>query len=53
MHGDSLQDINKNKDIKELLDMNTFSKIIILSNGKVPGIVEKIYDLETVAGGVA
>ena len=53
MHGDSLQDINKNKDIKELLDMNTFSKIIILSNGKVPGIVEKIYDLEAVAGGVA
>jgi stage III sporulation protein AA len=44
MHGDSLKSILENPNIKELLDMNIFSKIILLSSGKIPGIVEKIYD---------
>ena len=44
MHGDSLNSILENPNIKELLDMNIFSKIILLSSGKIPGIVEKIYD---------
>lgn len=52
MHGDSITSIIKNKDIKELLDLNIFSKIIILSNGKTPGIVEKVYDTNKL-GGVA
>lgn len=52
MHGDSIKSIVRNKEIKELLDLNIFSKIIILSNGKIPGIVEKIYDTEKL-GGVA
>lgn len=52
MHGDSIKSILKNQNIKELLDLNIFSKIIILSNGKVPGIVEKVYDTQTL-GGVA
>ncbi len=52
MHGDSIKSILKNENIKELLDLNIFSKIVILSSGKVPGIVEKIYDTETL-GGVA
>ena len=52
MHGDSITSIIKNKDIKELLDLNIFSKIIILSNGKTPGIIEKVYDTNKL-GGVA
>lgn len=52
MHGDSIKSILKNQNIKELLDLNIFSKIVILSNGKVPGIVEKVYDTEKL-GGVA
>lgn len=44
MHGDSLNSIMKNPNVKELLDMNVFRKIIVLSSGKIPGIVEKIYD---------
>ncbi len=52
MHGDSIKSILKNQNIKELLDLNIFSKIVILSNGKVPGIVEKVYDTQTL-GGVA
>lgn len=44
MHGDSLKSIVENPNIKELLDMKIFSKIILLSSGKIPGIVEKIYD---------
>lgn len=52
MHGDSITSIIKNKDIKELLDLNIFDKIIILSNGKIPGIIEKVYDTNKL-GGVA
>lgn len=52
MHGDSIKSILKNQNIKELLDLNIFSKIVILSNGKVPGIIEKVYDTEKL-GGVA
>lgn len=52
MHGDSIKSVLKNENIKELLDLNIFSKIIILSNGKVPGIVEKVYDTQKM-GGVA
>ena len=52
MHGDSLSSILKNKNIRELLNLNIFSKIVILSNGKIPGIIEKIYDTESI-GGVA
>lgn len=44
MHGDSLKSILENENIKELMDMKIFSKIILLSSGKIPGIVEKIYD---------
>lgn len=50
IHGDSLNSINKNDDIKELLNLKIFSKIIILSNGKIPGIVEKIYDTDSIGG---
>ena len=46
IHGDSLKSILKNENIKELLDLNIFSKIILLSNGKIPGIVEKVYDTQ-------
>ena len=52
MHGDSLNSILKNKEIKELIDSNVFSKIVLLSSGKIPGIVEKIYDTSKL-GGVA
>ena len=52
MHGDSLNSILKNKEIKELIDSNVFSKIVLLSSGKIPGIVEKIYDTSKI-GGVA
>lgn len=52
MHGDSITSIVKNKELKELLDLNIFSKIIILSNGKTPGVVEKVYDTSKL-GGVA
>jgi len=44
MHGNGLDSILKNDGMKELMDMNVFSKIILLSSGKIPGIVEKIYD---------
>lgn len=44
MHGDSLKSVLENANVKELIDMNVFSKIILLSSGKIPGIVEKIYD---------
>lgn len=44
MHGDSLKSVLENENVKELIDMNVFSKIILLSSGKIPGIVEKIYD---------
>jgi stage III sporulation protein AA len=50
MHGDSLSSILKNENIKELLNLNIFSKIIILSNGKVPGIIEKVYDTKNIGG---
>ena len=50
MHGDSITSIIKNKEIKELLDLNIFSKIIILSSGKTPGVVEKIYDTNMLGG---
>lgn len=52
MHGDSVKAILKNENIKELLNLNIFSKIILLSNGKIPGIVEKVYDTQNL-GGVA
>ena len=52
MHGDSIKSILKNENIKELLNLNIFSKIIVLSNGKIPGIIEKVYDTEKL-GGVA
>ena len=42
MHGDSIKSILKNENIKELLNLNIFSKIILLSNGKIPGIIEKV-----------
>ncbi len=50
MHGDSLNSITKNIKIKELLDMEIFSKIILLSSGKTPGVVEKIYDTRELGG---
>ncbi len=50
MHGDSIKSILKNPNVKELLDLDIFSKIIILSSGKVPGIVEKIYDTKDLGG---
>ena len=50
MHGDSIKSILKNENIKELLDLNIFSKIVILSNGKIPGIIEKVYDTEKLGG---
>ena len=37
-------EVLENTNVKELIDMNVFSKIILLSSGKIPGIVEKIYD---------
>ena len=52
MHGDSIKSLLKNENIKELLNLNIFSKIILLSNGKIPGIIEKVYDTEKL-GGVA
>lgn len=52
MHGDSIKSILKNENIKELLDLNIFSRIILLSSGKIPGIVEKVYDTQKL-GGVA
>ena len=52
MHGDSIKSILKNENIKELLNLNIFSKIILLSNGKIPGIIDKVYDTEKL-GGVA
>lgn len=52
IHGDSLSSISKNGDINELLDLKIFSKIVILSNGKIPGVIEKIYDIETIGGAV-
>lgn len=52
MHGDSIKSIIKNENIRELLNLNIFSKIILLSNGKIPGIIEKVYDTEKL-GGVA
>lgn len=45
MHGDNLKSVTLNKEMRELLDMKIFSKIVILSRGKVPGIVEKILDV--------
>ena len=50
MHGDSIKSILKNENIKELLNLNIFSKIILLSNGKIPGIIEKVYDTEKLEG---
>ncbi len=50
MHGDSVSSISKNSNIKELLDENIFSKIILLSQGKIPGVVEKIYDTKNLGG---
>ena len=52
MHGDSIKSIIKNENIRELLNLNIFSKIILLSSGKIPGIIEKVYDTEKL-GGVA
>ena len=52
MHGDSIKSIIKNENIRELLSLNIFSKIILLSSGKIPGIIEKVYDTEKL-GGVA
>lgn len=51
MHADSIRGVFKNTAIKELLDMNVFSKIILLSSGKMPGIIEKIYDTQKIGGG--
>lgn len=44
IHGDSLEDILKNKDIKELIDSGKFCNVIVLSNedGKI-GKVKEIY----------
>lgn len=50
MHGDSIKSVIKHKAVKELLDMNIFSKIIILSSGDVPGVIDKIYDTKTLGG---
>lgn len=46
MHGKGIDSIIKNVNMKELIDKKAFSKIIILSSGKIPGIVEKVYDGE-------
>ena len=50
MHGNSLKSILENKEVKELLDANIFEKIVILSCGKLPGIIEKIYDTKEIGG---
>ena len=50
MHGENIKGILKNENIKELLDKEVFSKIIVLSNGKIPGIVEKVYDTRSLGG---
>ena len=46
VHGDSIEDIENRKELKNLLDKELFKKIIILSSKKGPGTIEKIYDLE-------
>ena len=48
MHGDTIKAILKNPNIKELLDLEIFSKVILLSSGIVPGIIEKIYDVKDI-----
>lgn len=48
MHGDTIKAILKNPNIKELLDLKIFSKVILLSSGRVPGIIEKIYDVKDI-----
>ena len=48
IHGDSIRTLLKNPNIKELLELNIFSKIILLSSGRTPGIIEKIYDTKDI-----
>ena len=48
MHGKGIESILKNSNMKELIDRKAFSKIIVLSSGKIPGIVEKVYDGEKI-----
>ncbi len=43
IHGSSLQDITKNKGIRQLIDEGMFDTIVILSNRKGVGSVENIY----------
>lgn len=45
MHGSSLYDISKKKGIKELIEDDLFERIIILSNRKGPGTIEKIQNI--------
>lgn len=46
VHGDSIEDIRNRKELNSLLGKDLFKKIIILSDKKGPGTIEKIYDLE-------
>lgn len=45
MHGSSLEDISKKTGIKELIRDNLFENVVILSNKKGPGTIEKIHNL--------
>lgn len=43
MHGKNIEDIFANNEIKQMIEVGYFENIIILSNRKGPGTIERIY----------
>ena len=45
MHGDSVEDVFKKNEINELIKSGIFSTVIILSNRRGIGTIEKVHKL--------
>lgn len=53
MHGSSLEDVYQKEGIKDLIKNHMFSNIIILSNAKGAGTIEKIHEINQRMEGVS
>lgn len=47
IHGKDINDLKRKENISKLVENNSFENIIILSNRKGVGTIEKIYNLES------
>ena len=44
-HGNSIEGVKQNKNLKKMVDLNFFERIIFLKEDGVRGSIEKIYEV--------